>query len=120
MTQEDKEDFENKNICRFCGKKIEFDKVRDHCHLTGAYRRLAHSKCNDNVKQSERNFFLFHLTTLVTTIVINFFLKKMVDKKIDRVNFDNIPKTDEEHISATHGGIRFIESYRFSSSSLGI
>ena len=35
LTREDLEDFENCNICRFCGKNMEFDKVRDHCHLTG-------------------------------------------------------------------------------------
>ena len=36
MTEEDEEDFQNDNICRFCEKKnIESDKVRDHCHLSG-------------------------------------------------------------------------------------
>ena len=35
MKQEDKEDFDNNNICRFCEKEILSDKVRDHCHLTG-------------------------------------------------------------------------------------
>ena len=36
MTEEDEEDFSNKNICQFCEKKnIESDKIRDHCHLTG-------------------------------------------------------------------------------------
>ena len=31
MTREDEEDFDIDNICRFCGKEIFFDKVRDHC-----------------------------------------------------------------------------------------
>ena len=35
MTELDEEDFENNNICRFCDKHIESQKVRDHCHLTG-------------------------------------------------------------------------------------
>ena len=30
MTQEDKEDFDNNNICRFCEKEILSDKARDH------------------------------------------------------------------------------------------
>ena len=34
MTDED-EDFKNNNVCRFCKKFIESDKVRDHCHLAG-------------------------------------------------------------------------------------
>ena len=34
MTEEDEEDFRNKNICRFCEKEIKNNKVREHCHLT--------------------------------------------------------------------------------------
>ena len=49
MTDEEEEDFRNNNVCRFCEKNIEFDKVRDHCHLTGKNRGPAHSKCNVNV-----------------------------------------------------------------------
>ena len=40
MTEEDQQDFENHNICRYCENYIETDKVRDHCHLTGNYRDL--------------------------------------------------------------------------------
>ena len=46
------------------------------------------------------------------------FFKKLVDKKNDEVKFDNIPKTKEEYILVTYGCIRFIDSYRFLSSSL--
>ena len=46
------------------------------------------------------------------------FIKKLVDKKNDKVTFDIIPKTNEEFISVTYGCIRFIDSYRFLSSSL--
>ena len=62
MTQKDKEDFENNNICRFCGKNIESDKVRDHCHLTGNYRGPAHNVCNINASQHRSNIIpiVFH------------------------------------------------------------
>ena len=43
MTEEDEEDYRTKNICRFCEKNNESDKVRDHCHLTGKYRGPAHN-----------------------------------------------------------------------------
>ena len=46
------------------------------------------------------------------------FFKKLVDKKKDKVDFEIIPKTNEEDISVTYGCIRFIDSYRFLSSGL--
>ena len=51
MTEEDKLDFENDNICRYCEKYIETNKVRDHCHLTSNYRGPAHNECNLQVKK---------------------------------------------------------------------
>ena len=42
----------------------------------------------------------------------------MVDKKKDKVDFQIIPKTNEEYISVTYGCLRFIDSYRFLSSGL--
>ena len=43
-------------------KKKNINKVRDHCHLTGKYRRHTHNSCNINVKQKDSNFipFAFH------------------------------------------------------------
>ena len=46
------------------------------------------------------------------------FFKKLVDKKKDKVDFEIIPKTNEEYISITYGCVRFIDSYRFLSSGL--
>ena len=62
MTQKDEEDYRNINVCRFCEKNIESDKVRDHYHLTGKYRGPAHIECNINVAQDQSNFIplLFH------------------------------------------------------------
>ena len=56
MTQEDKEDFDNKNNCRFCEKEVLSDKVRDHCHLAGKYRGPAHNTCIMNVRRKNSNF----------------------------------------------------------------
>ena len=117
MTQEHEEDFRNNNICRFCEKEILSDKVRDHCHLTGSYRGPAHNTCNINVTQKQSNFipFIFHN---FSNYDCHMFFKKLVDKKKDKLDFDIIPKTNEEYISVTYGCIRFIDSYRFLSSGL--
>ena len=117
MTEKDEEEYKNNNICRFCEKEILSDKVRDHCHLTGKYRGPAHSKCNINVTQKQSIFFPFVFHNF-SNYDCHMFLKKLVDKKKDKVVFKNIPKTKEEYISVTYGCIRFIDSYRFLSSSL--
>ena len=118
MKQEDKEDFDN-NICRFCEKGRLFDKVRDHCHLTGRYRGPAHNTCNINVKEKDSNFipFAFHNFSKYDCHMI---FKRLVDLKKDKVRIDILPKTNEKDISVTYGCIRFIDSYRFLSESLDI
>ena len=49
---------------------------------------------------------------------MSYFFKKLVDKRNDKVNFEIIPKTNDEYISVTYGCIRFKDSYRFLSSGL--
>ena len=114
LTKEDEEDYRNNDICRVCEKNVECDKdkVRDHCHLAGKYRRPAHSICNINVTQKQSNFipFIFHN---FSNYDCHMFFKKLVDKKNDKVKFDIIPRTNEEYISVTYGCISFIDSYRF-------
>ena len=98
-------------------KKINSNKVRDRCPLTGKYRVRAHQKCNINVKQKRSKFikFVFHNLSKYDCHV---FFKRLVDKKNDKVKFDIILKTNEEYISVTHGCIPFTDSFRFLSSSL--
>ena len=117
MTQEDEEDYRNNNICRFCEKNIESDKVRDHCHLTGKYRGPVHNTCNINIKQKDSNFipFAFHNFSIYDCHML---FKRLVDLKKDNVKFKLIPKTNEEYIAVKYGCIRFIDSYRFLSESL--
>ena len=80
LTEEDKEDYKNSNICRFCEREILADKVRDHCHLTGKYRRSAHNTCNINVKQKDSIFipFAFHN---FSNYDCNMLFKRLVDLK---------------------------------------
>ena len=117
MTQEDEEDFKNSTHCWFCELPLDGRAVRDHCHLTGRYRGAAHEKCNINVKQKQSNFipFVFHN---FSNYDCHLFFKTLIDKKSDNVPLHVIPKTNEEYISISYGCIRFIDSYRFLSSSL--
>ena len=117
MAEKDEEEYRNNNICRFCENFFGSDKDRDPCHLTGKYGVPAHSNCKNNVTQKQSNFvpFVFHN---FSNYDCHMFFKKLVDKKNDKVEFEIIPKTNEEYISVTYGCIRFIDSYRFLSSSL--
>ena len=117
MTKDDEEDYRNNNICRFCEKTIETDKVRGHCHLNGKYRGPAHNTCNINVKQKDSNFipFAFHN---FSNYDCHMFFKRLVDLKKNKVKFKIIPETNEKYIIVKNGCIRFIDSYRFLSESL--
>ena len=71
LTDEEKESYENQDVCYICEKefctnknnKKEFKsycKVRDHCHYTGKYRGAAHSICNLRYKIPKEIPVVFH------------------------------------------------------------
>ena len=117
MTEKDKEEYRNNDICRFCEKNIECDKVRDHDNLTGRYRGPARTICYSNVTQKQSIFItiIFHNCSKYDC---HMSFKKLVDKKKDEVDFDFIAKTNEEYISVSCDCIRFTHKYRFFSISL--
>ena len=117
MTKKDGEDFKNNNTCRVCEKEKIFDKVSDHCHLTGKYRGVAQSTYKINVTQKQSKFIQFLFYNFSKHDCPMFF-KKLVDKKKEKVECEIIPKTNEDYVSVIYGCIRFIDSYRFLSSSL--
>ena len=78
MTEKDEEDYRNNNVCRFCEKFFESDKVRDHCLLTGDNRCPAHTICNNIVTQKQNNFILFILHN-ASNYDCHMFFKKPVD-----------------------------------------
>ncbi|KYN15987.1 hypothetical protein ALC57_11766 [Trachymyrmex cornetzi] len=62
FTRDDWEKFNSASHCHVCEKPFAKDdtRVRDHCHLTGRYRGLAHSNCNLNYKDSRCIPVVFH------------------------------------------------------------
>ena len=60
MTEE--ENFESSNMCWICEKLTEDDdeKVRDHCHITGKFRDVAHWSCNINLQLMKKVPVIFH------------------------------------------------------------
>ena len=71
LTNEEKESYENQEICHICKKEFNNDnKVRDHCHYTGKYRGAAQNKCNLRYQIPKEIPVVFHLLDLPMTIIL--------------------------------------------------
>ena len=53
-TTDDKKSFETSLLCHICGKPLNGDSVRDHCHITGKFIGASHYECNIN--RNYKNF----------------------------------------------------------------
>ena len=95
--------------------------VRDHCHLTGNFRGLAHNNCNLNARKAHTSFvpILFHNFSgydchLIFEKLVNTAAKINIKKKEN----DFIAKSSENYISVKIGCLKFLDSYRFLDASL--
>ena len=73
MTGKDEEHCRNINTCLFCEKKVDSNKISDHCHSTGKIRGPAHQRIKDviwTVNRNEANSFHLIFKTSVIMIVI--------------------------------------------------
>ena len=132
LTTEEKRNYNDQKVCYICEK--EFDtidkknyKVRDHCHYTGKYRGAAHNVCNLIYKVPKEIPVVFHNGS---TYDYHFIIKELV--KEFEGNFDCLGENKEKYITflvplkkkienknieITYK-IKFIDSFRFMSSSL--
>ena len=132
LTMEEKINYDDQKVCYICKK--EFDtidkknyKVRDHCHYTGKYRGAAHNVCNLRYKVPKEIPIVFHNGS---TYDYHFIIKELV--KEFEGNFDclrentekyitfSVPlkkKIENKNIEITYK-IKFIDSFRYMSSSL--
>ena len=81
------------DTCYACGKTFKNDKVRDHCHYTGKYRRALHSKCNLMLKRNRTIPVFFHNLTGYDS---HLFVKRLADTK---GKVDCIPHNEEKYIT---------------------
>jgi len=127
ITNSEQESFELTKVCHICEKELDNDKVRDHCHLTGNYRGAAHNECNLNYKIPK--FYPVFIHNL-SGYDAHLFIKNLGNEP------SCIPNTEEKYISFSKKlivdeftnkegknvkvtrEIRFLDSYKFMSSSL--
>ena len=132
LTKEEKIHYNEQEICYTCKK--EFDKsnkkhykVRDHCHYTGKYRGAAHNICNLRYKIPKEIPVVFHNGSIYDYHFIIKELAKEFDGNFECVGENtekyitfSVPikkKIENKNIKMTYK-IKFIDSYRFMSSSL--
>ena len=130
LTRAEQKSFEEATICHICSKKLEKDKVRDHCHFTGKYRGAAHNKCNLECRKPKVLPVIFHN---LQGYDAHLFIKQLA--KLEG-KLTCIPSTEEKYISFSKhikvgeykdvGGnvfpvtfeIRFLDSFKFLQTSL--
>ena len=132
LTPEEKINYNDQKVYYICKK--EFDtidkknyKVRDHCHYTGKYRGAAHNVCNLRYKVPKEIPVVFHNGS---TYDYHFIIKELV--KVFDGNFDCLGENTEKYIKFSVTlkkkienknleitcKIKFIDNFRFMSSSL--
>ena len=119
ITPEEHQSFQQSKVCLLCERKLDGeDNVRDHDHLTGKYRGAAHNKCNLNCKKKSSSFvpiFFHNFSGYDCHLIFEELLTSAYNLKLP-INI--IPKSMENYVSVQVGCLRFLDSYRFLSSSL--
>ena len=118
ITPQEEESFQLAEECWLCENPLGGEKVRDHDHLTGKYRGAAHNICNINCKQRSSSFvpIFFHNFSGYDCHLI--FEELLTEAYTQNYNPTIIPKSLENYVSVQVGCLRFLDSYRFLSSSL--
>ena len=132
LTNKKEKKHNKQNVCYICKEEFiandkKYCKVKDHCHLTGKYRSAAHNICNLRYKITKEIPVVFHNGSKYD---YHFITKELVNEF--KGNFECLGENTEKYISFSVPlkkkledkdkemiyKIKFIDSYRFMSTSL--
>ena len=136
LTKKEEKHRNKQKVCYICKKEFNTDgsdkkdhKVKDHCHYTGKYRGATHNICNLRYKIPKETPIVFHNGS---TYDYHFIIKELV--KEFEGNFECLGENTEKYITVSAPlkkqiknknkiigktyKIKFIDSYRFMSTSL--
>ncbi|KAK5639113.1 hypothetical protein RI129_011605 [Pyrocoelia pectoralis] len=121
LSKEQIEAFENATVCHICKKQFLPDdiKVRDHCHFSGKFRNASHQNCNLNYKDTHIIPVVFHNLSGYDS---HFIIRELALNIPGEISL--LPLNKERYISFsksvenTNVKFRFIDSFRFMSSSI--
>ena len=130
LTNKEIKSYEKQKVChirkeKFCKDKNK-KKVRDHCHYTGRFKGVAHSRCNLRYEVPKKTPIVFHSGS---TYDYHFVIKKLVkeseggfeclEENTEKYITFSLPlkKKNDNVINYTYR-LKFIDSYRSISTSL--
>lgn len=133
-TENDENLFSQATTCHICGEGFDIIdvKVRDHSHITGAFRGAAHNECNLMYQEARMLPVVFHNLNYDSRFLIEE-LASAFDGQMDIIPINNehyisfTKKVDDSIFNCDETDkyyynkkirIRFIDSYRFLPSSL--
>lgn len=121
FNDEDAKAYSQASHCHICQQLLFFDRVKDHCHLTGIFRGAAHQICNLQFKVPKLIPIFFHN---LSGYDCHLFIKELGENEGP---IKIIPKNKENYISFTkflhildgeYAQIRFVDSFKFLGTSL--
>ena len=136
LTKKEEKNHNKQKVCHICRKEFNTDdsdkkyhKVKDHCHYTGKYRGAAHDICNLRYKTSKEIPVVFHNGS---TYDYHFIIKNLAEEfegefeclgeNTEKYITFSVPIkkeiTKKDKIVKISYKIKFIDSYRFMSTSL--
>ena len=117
----------DQTTCWLCEKGLKLEGVKenpvvkDHCHLTGKFRGLAHNNCNLNTRKVHTSFvpILFHnFSGYDCHLIFEKLINMATEKNLKIKKKDIIAKSSEIYISVKIGCLKFLDGYRFLDASL--
>ena len=133
LTKEEKKIHREQKVCYICKKGFSTDdnnkkyyKVRDHCHYTGNYRGAAQNICNLRYKIPKEIPVVFHNGSTYDRHFIIKELTKEFERQLEclgentekYITFSEPIKKELDNSKSITYKIKFIDSFRFTSSSL--
>ena len=111
MTIENEQKYQDSQDCWICKQKLNTDKVRDHCQITGKYRSATHKKCNSKLQIPRKLPIIFHNLEGHDGHIIFKELNNFND-----IHIQIIPKTSETYMSIiVNRNIIFLDSNQIKS-----
>ena len=118
LTPSEEQSFYNATHCQSCYKDFvntRNDKVRDHDHLSGKFRKTLCNRCNLTYAKKRNALYVFFHG--LSNYDLHFIIQEMhTYDENNRINI--IPKTSEKYLSLSVNNIHLKDSYQFLQASL--